>query len=256
MGEYSPDVNIEHELAGGNASGLVVRIDSTIRKPWTTSTPSVVAYLNAARAKGVDAPEPLGRDDLGRQILEFVPGALATETAPLSLDDLSRIGAMVRDIHDASASFVPSPEAVWESAISAPGSDLVCHNDLAPWNLILGDRWAFTDWDASAPSTRLWDLAYSAQAFTLSDPLLAPAEAGVRLAAFVEGYNADDSIRQELPSAMHQRTIAMHELLHSSHLAGLEPWGSMYSSGHGDHWRAVSRYVGENRDHWSQALDL
>lgn len=67
----------------------------------------------------------------------------------------SFIGSMVRAIHDASESFVPSPDAQWTTAIPAPGDDLICHNDLAPWNLMIGDRWAFIDWDAAAPSTRL-----------------------------------------------------------------------------------------------------
>ncbi|WP_308196833.1 phosphotransferase family protein [Arthrobacter bambusae] len=91
---------------------------------------------------------------------------------------------MVRAIHDASESFVPPRDARWNVAISSPGEELICHNDLAPWNLIIGDRWTFIDWDAAAPSTRLWDLAYAAQAFTLSDTNQAPEEAAQNLTAF------------------------------------------------------------------------
>ncbi|MFM9500639.1 phosphotransferase, partial [Streptomyces galilaeus] len=88
---------------------------------------------------------------------------------------------------------------VWDSAIAAPGAELVCHNDLAPWNLIVGERWVFIDADAAAPSTRLWDLAYAAQAFTLNDPGRDPAAASADLAAFVEGYDADAEVRRLLP---------------------------------------------------------
>ncbi|WP_350309798.1 phosphotransferase, partial [Arthrobacter sp. efr-133-R2A-63] len=56
---------------------------------------------------------------------------------------------MVRAIHDASESFVPPRDARWNVAISSPGEELICHNDLAPWNLIIGDRWTFIDWDAA-----------------------------------------------------------------------------------------------------------
>lgn len=130
----------------------------------------------------------------------------------------------------------------------------MCHNDLAPWNLIIGDRWTFIDWDAAAPSTRLWDLAYAAQAFTLSDHHQVPQEAARNLRAFIEGYGADRSLREQLPEAMHRRATAMYDLLKSSHDAGFEPWGSMYVEGHGDHWRAATNYVRRHQDVWLHAL--
>ncbi|MDR6612038.1 phosphotransferase [Leifsonia sp. 1010] len=244
----------EEALAGGNAGGTVVRIGGTVRKPWTAATSSVVSFVEHLRGAGVDAPAPLGRDDEGRQVQEFVPGRLAMDADPLSLSELRRVGAIVRSIHDASAGFVPPPDAVWETAIPAPGGDLVCHNDLAPWNLIVGDRWVFIDWDASGPSTRLWDLAYAAQAFTLNDPARAPGDSARALAAFVDGYGADESLRDDLPTEMGRRTQAMYDLLHSSNRAGREPWASMYETGHGAHWQAVTRYVTAHRDIWARAL--
>ncbi|MDF2580485.1 MAG: aminoglycoside phosphotransferase, partial [Microbacterium sp.] len=48
----------EEPLEGGNASGSVVRVGDTVRKTWTASTPSVIAFVEALRAQGVDAPEP------------------------------------------------------------------------------------------------------------------------------------------------------------------------------------------------------
>lgn len=244
----------EHELEGGNASGAVVRIGGTVRKPWTAATPSVVSFVEAVRASGVDAPAPLGRDEMGRQVQEFVPGRIAIDSGPLSLADLRRVGSIVRSIHDASMSFVPDADAVWETAIPAPGAELVCHNDLAPWNLIVGDRWVFIDWDAAGPSTRLWDLAYAAQAFTLCDPGCDPAQAARALATFVAGYDADHRMRQALPAAMSERTAAMYDLLASSHAIGREPWASMFVQGHGAHWKAVTHYVETHRDVWSAAL--
>lgn len=244
----------EEALAGGNAGGTVVRIGDTVRKLWTAATPSVVSFVQHLRESGVDAPAPLGRDDEGRQVQEFVPGRLAMDADPLTLSELHRVGEMVRAIHDASAAFVPPPGAVWETAIPAPGVELVCHNDLAPWNLIVGDRWLFIDWDASAPSTRLWDLAYAAQAFTLNDPACAPEDSARALAAFVDGYGADESLRDDLPTEMGRRTQAMYDLLHSSNRAGREPWATMYETGHGAHWQAVTRYVTTHRDAWARAL--
>ena len=244
----------EQELAGGNVSESVVRIGSTVRKPWTDSTPSVFGFMTAVREAGVDLPAVIGRDEQGRQVTEFVPGRLAIEAEPLTQSELHRVGAMVRAIHDASQTFTPPPGAQWTTAIPSPGEDLICHNDLAPWNLIIGDRWTFIDWDAAAPSTRLWDLAYAAQAFTLSDPDQAPVEAARNLSAFVDGYNADEDLRQGLPEAMYRRATAMYQLLKSSNDAGFEPWSSMYTDGHGDHWRAAATYVQRHHALWAKVL--
>lgn len=244
----------EVPLLGGNASGGVVRVGDTVRKPWTAATPSVTAYMRTLRSAGVDLPEPRGRDAAGRQVIEFVPGQLAIERGRLASVDLRRIGAMVRAIHDASARHLVSGDNRWERAIAAPAAELVCHNDLAPWNLVLGDRWVFIDWDAAAPSTRLWDLAYAAQAFALNDPSETPSDAAEDLAAFVDGYAADADLRRGLPTAMADRATAMLELLRRSSESGVEPWASMFASGHGEHWRAVAAYVRHHREVWASAL--
>ena len=244
----------EQLLEGGNVAAAVVRIGNTVRKPWTESTPHVFELMTAVRKAGVDVPAVLGRDEQGRQITEFIPGRLALESPRLTQAELRRVGAMVRAIHDASETFVPSPEAKWAGAIPAPGNNLVCHNDLAPWNLLIGDRWVFIDWDAAAPSTRLWDLAYAAQAFTLSDTTLTPERAAGNLVAFVDGYGAERGLREQLPEAMHQRAAAMHHLLESSHATGREPWGTMYVQGHGEHWRAATDYVHVHQKIWTAAL--
>lgn len=245
-------MNNEEPLEGGSASGSVVRIGDTVRKPWSASTASVVAFVDALRSLGVDAPAPMGRDEHGRQVQEFVPGTLAINADPLSRADLHRVGGMVRAIHDASTTYVPPDDAVWETAIPAPASELVCHNDLAPWNLLVGDRWMFID--AAAPSTRLWDLAYSAQAFTLSDPSQDPSLAADDLSAFVDGYQPDDHMRRLLPDTMAERTAAMYNMLRASHDAGKEPWASMFTAGHGDHWSSADNYVRTHRNTWLEAL--
>ncbi|WP_353111648.1 phosphotransferase [Microbacterium sp.] len=244
----------EQRLTGGNASGAVVKVADTVRKAWTASSPSVQGFMTALRGSGVDVPAPRGRDERGRQVVEFIPGRLAMHSAPLTAAELRRVGGMVRAIHDAAAGFVPPADARWETAIPAPGEELICHNDLAPWNLVLGDRWVFIDWDAAAPSTRLWDLAYAAQAFTLSHPGTAPDCAGLDLRAFVDGYGAGAALRDALPEAIEQRVGAMLALLRTAHAEGREPWATMFRDGHGEHWGAVENYVRAHRETWCAAL--
>lgn len=246
----------EVSLQGGNASGNdVVKVGGTVRKPWLRSTESAARYMNWIRSAGVDVPDWRGRDSRGRQVLEYVPGRLAMEVGPLSHDALQQVGALVRQIHDASSSF-PGDPATWDVLIPPPGAtDLVCHNDLAPWNLIVGEgRLVFIDWDAAGPSTRLWDLAYSAQSFAVLDESQPVSSAARRLRAFIDGYAPDAELRAALPDAMVQRTHAMYALLRDSHARGREPWATMFSHGHGDFWSSTAGYVKHHVEAWRNAL--
>lgn len=244
----------EQELTGGNTSESVVRIGHTVRKPWVEKSGAVQDYLAALRLSGVDVPRPLGRDESGRQILEYIDGTLALDRLPLRRDDLLRVGRMIRQIHDASATVqIPDP-GDWTMLLPAETPDLMCHNDLAPWNLVTGERWVFIDWDGAGPSTRLWDLAYAAQSFGQLFDGEPVEDAASRLRAVVEGYGADGALRRALPAAMAERTAAMSKLLESCHADGFQPWADMYVNGHGELWRAAAHYVAQNRSTWQQAL--
>lgn len=238
-------------LTGGNNAETVVRIGDTVRKPWLPSTPAVHAFMTHLRAHGFPAvPEVLGRDDEGRQILEYVPG---TGAEPMPDDaDLNRLGRLVRQLHDVSASFVAPEDPQWTCAIPADGADLICHQDLAPWNLIRdGQRWVFIDWDASAPGTRVWDLAYVAQAFV---PLVAggdPERDARRLAVLVDAYGLDDAGRRVLPGKLGERTRAMYDLLRTS---AEQPWTRLWAQGHGDHWGPAAAYAEGNEVSWRRAV--
>lgn len=244
----------EQELTGGNASGSVVRVGGTVRKPWIENTSVVQSFLAALRSHGVDAPQPLGRDESGRHTVEYVEGSIALSQMPLGTDDLRRVGRMIRQIHDVSES-VPIPEqSSWNMLLPADDPNLMCHNDLAPWNLVIGDRWVFIDWDAAGPSTRLWDLAYAAQAFGMLFEGEPVESAASRLAAFVYGYEADSLLREALPVAMAKRTRAMSDLLRTANGTGLQPWADMYMNGHGDFWHDATEYVTRNQTAWERAL--
>jgi Phosphotransferase enzyme family len=157
----------EHPLGGGNVAAGVVRVGDTVRKPAGFWTPAVDALLtHVLRAGFTGAPRPLGRDDQGRQVLEYVPGPMAMDQPQLDEAGLHRVGQLIRSLHDASADFLPPPGARWNAVIPPDRADLVCHHDLAPWNLVTGpDRWVFIDWDGAGPGSRLWDLAYAMKGF-------------------------------------------------------------------------------------------
>jgi hypothetical protein len=246
----------EEVLYGGNVAEMVVRVGSTVRKPAGASTGAVEALLDHLANVGFQgAPRSLGRDELGRHVLEYIPGDVAFGLAPPTLSELYRLGALIRELHDASESFTPPHVASWNVVVPPDRKDLICHHDLAPWNLVRsGDRWVFIDWDGAGPGSRLWDLAYSASTFV---PLVAggnPALDGPRLGALVNGYGLDERQRRAFPPLIEAHTRGMFDLLSESSLTGEQPWARLYAEGHGEHWGPAADYVQEHLDEWTAVL--
>jgi hypothetical protein len=100
---------IEIPLGGGNASGGVVRIGDTVRRPAGPWTPAVHALLTHLRAAGFHgAPRPLSLGDRGREVLTFIPGTIPWpgHFHLLGPDDrLRRAARLIRDFHDAVTGF-------------------------------------------------------------------------------------------------------------------------------------------------------
>ena len=88
-------------LPGGNVADSVVRIGTTVRKPVSKATAAVEALLDHLAAAGFDAaPRSLGRDEQGRQVLEFIPGTMADELPAVTNPELHRLGLLIRRLHD------------------------------------------------------------------------------------------------------------------------------------------------------------
>ncbi|TDV48943.1 phosphotransferase [Actinophytocola oryzae] len=240
---------MEHVLTGGNVAAAVVRVGDTVRKPVTPATPAVEALLN--HLDGFPgAPRHLGRDDQGRQVLEYIPGTVGD--LPETNHELHRVGRLIRDLHDALQDFSPPPDARWHVVIPPDREDLVCHHDLAPWNLVRAhNRWVFIDWDGAGPGSRLWDLAYAAQSFVSMTRTSDPHTDAPRLRALADGYGLDDHQRAELPEHIGAHTRGMYDLLRTSKE---EPWTRLYAEGHADHWGPAADYVERHLDVWRTAL--
>lgn len=244
----------EIPLLGGNVADAVVRVGDTVRKPATPAVEAVLRHLEAVGFTG--APRVLGRDVKQRLILEYVPGTMADALPAMTLGELRRVGELIRALHDALAKFDPPPDTDWHVLLPAPDApDLICHHDVAPWNLVRdGDRWVFIDWDGAGPGTRLWDLAYAAHGFVPLSPGGDPTVDAPRLRALVDGYGLTDQQRRDLPPQIAAHTRAMYDLLHTSSLTGAQPWARLYAEGHGDHWGPASAYIADHLALWTAAL--
>jgi thiamine kinase-like enzyme len=160
------------------------------------------------------------------------------------LDDagLVRVARLIRAYHAAVASFSAPPNARWQTDGRDPTgvSELICHNDLAPWNLIVGEQeWAFIDWDLAAPGRRLWDLALAACSFV---PLWPDQTADIRrYRLFCQTYGLSEDDEHELMHVVVQRTKHMGQVLVNN--MDREPYAGLVRAGHAESWQRVAQHV-------------
>ncbi|WP_437972903.1 aminoglycoside phosphotransferase family protein [Sorangium sp. So ce295] len=153
----------------------VRRRGDRVHRPATAATPAIHRLLRHLRAAGFDAaPEPLGRDDEGNEVLSYLDGEVHNPLpAELRTPELlASAAALLRRFHDASATFVPGPDDRWQLP-PRPPAEVICHGDLAPYNCVVrgGRVVGFIDFDTAHPGPRVWDVAYAVYRFA---PLHAP----------------------------------------------------------------------------------
>ena len=157
---------------------------------------------------------------------------------------LTSAAKLLRQVHDASAGFVPPDDARWAFAPEVH-ADVVCHGDPGPWNFVWRDGLAVAliDWEHACPRlpSRTWRLPSTPS--PRSDPMTSrrprlrgAARPARRLMAFAAAYGTGgtpglvDRVidRQQLTVA---RVLDLAE-------RGFEPWASWVRSGGLDDLRA------------------
>ncbi len=236
----------------------VVRVGDTVRRPampWSASVDALLAHFREVGFEG--APQALGYDEAGRQVLSFSEGFVDPDPSDLDISRLTEVGRVIRRLHDASSAYIPPAETDWNVAIAPDREDLICHHDLAPWNLVrTANKLTFIDWDGAGPGSRLWDLAYAAHGFVPLSPNAPFSDevAGQRLAALVQGYGLGQEERGRLVDMLGPRIRSMYELLRSGHEASTQPWSRLWNEGHATLWLADAVYVEGMRSSWATVL--
>lgn len=142
----------ESPLPAGRTAIGVVRIGDTVRRPMGPHAGFTHALLKLLEQKGFSyAPRLLGVDEKGREILSFIEGEVLHGRRDWTDGELKKIVRMIKEFHDATAGTELSGE-----------KEVVCHNDLAPWNIVLDKDTpvAFIDYEDAAPGSRVDDLGY------------------------------------------------------------------------------------------------
>ncbi len=251
----------EEHLPGGNTHTAVVRLNETVRRPTGPWTPAVHDLLRHLERKGFEgSPRVLGIDDQGREILTFIPGDVVyPDHFELVMTDaaLGAIARLIRNYHDAVADFDHVESHQWSDRGSDahPGGELVCHNDLAPWNLVHapGGRWTFIDWDLAAPGSREWDLAWAILTFI---PLMPGHEmkasvASHRLSVFREAYGVN--LSPDVIDSAVERCAREADLIQTLGEKGEEPFVRLLAEGHHEIWATAKDHVERQAEHWKNS---
>jgi aminoglycoside phosphotransferase (APT) family kinase protein len=164
---------MEEEILRGGFVNSVVRVGDTVRRISQNCTPTIHRLLAHVRERGVTwVPAPLGYDDLGREILTFIPGVVPHEMPEWVWSEvvLTDIARSLREWHDATIGFDTTGSTWGLDARDPP--EVICHNDFAPYNCVFRDGRLVgaIDFDVCAPGPRLWDIAYTAYRFVTLMP--------------------------------------------------------------------------------------
>lgn len=241
----------EEQPLVGNVTTGVVRVGETVRRPsgfWTDSVDELLLHLERVGFTG--APRALGRDEHGRQVLEYIDGDVGGPDIRYSDDQLRGIASLLRALHDAVSDFPTRASHRWNALLPHPasaGKAIVCHNDAAPWNLVerADGTWALIDWDGAAPGSRAWELAYTAQTAVPLVPEGVLGSSLERLEDFLVAYGPAAEL-EELPAALAARPQAMADMLHDAFLAGNQPWARIHVED-GAFWAAVAEHLRQQR---------
>ncbi|SEG56162.1 Phosphotransferase enzyme family protein [Thermomonospora echinospora] len=167
-------------LTGGDVTEGVVRAGDTVRRPLRAHSPAVHGLLGHLERVGFEgAPRFLGIDELGREVLTWMPGETpgrpmreyaATEEA------LRGVARLLRRFHDAVSMYEAPPDAPWDVAFTTNVDDppeLIGHCDVTPDNVVFRDGvpYGLIDFDLARPTTRLFDVVNTLRTWApLADP--------------------------------------------------------------------------------------
>jgi len=113
-----------------------------------------------------------GYDDQGREVLTWIPGRIL-HPRPYTEEQVWQVGRLLRSLHEATASFQPPPEAVWQpwTLHSRAPEAIISHCNVGPWHVIVREEQPVGHWIRAGFAADLADVV----AATLAARHLTPA---------------------------------------------------------------------------------
>jgi hypothetical protein len=230
-------------LEGGTTNvGRVTRVGDTVRRPRRPTSEATEALLDHLERVGfAGAPRYLGSDERGREVLSYIPGQAPIAPYPswaFSDETLASVAKLLRDYHDAVATFDPSSH-IWPAAIPPRFREsIVSHNDPNLDNVIFdgGRAVALIDFDLASPGSAGWDLACAARLWVpVRDEQDAPPNTSgrilARLALFADAYGATRDERGSMVEAMVECHAWCYSIVASAAATGHPVFGPYWATG-------------------------
>lgn len=252
---------IDEVFADGNMTP-VIRQGDLVRRAlpgsWQVSHP----LLKHLESKQFRLSPRVVRHNDEYEWLRFMPGHslsgdLAGHRGP---DILIQVGTMIAGYHAAVADFEVPADASWGPSYEDCGvREVVCHNDIAPWNTIIDDHGLVTgliDWDLISPGPRRWDLAYAAWRFGLLEPgdeFGSVTDRGNRVTTLLNAYGLPQSERIGFIDLIRERAQHGFDIVETLGKQGVPGFATLYEKG-AHHWgRPSMNWIDEHR---SQLIDF
>lgn len=233
--------------------------------PWATSVHSLLRHLE--RAGFTAAPRVVGTGFAhdGRETLAYIDGNVI-DPGPWNLEGVAAVGKMLRELHDATASFKPPESAQWPPWYGRElgGSNrIISHCDVAPWNIVSRDGLpvGLIDWEYAGPVDPMVELAQTCwlNARLFSDDIaerenLAPAEERARqFGAMVDAYGLSRNLRVGFFDLMIE--LVVHDTAYQADEADVKPGSTDKETLWGLAWRARSAaWLLRNRNVFERVL--
>ena len=159
---------MDERLDGGNSNQVFKQGQTVVRQTGRWS-PFVHALLRYLTEHGFTASPVLLEATPTHERLTFIDGDVGNYPLKPSMQTDGMVieaAQLLRRYHDLTADFVMPPDAQFMLPAQSP-QEVICHNDFAPYNLVFQGEHiiGLIDFDAAAPGSRLWDLAYAVYRF-------------------------------------------------------------------------------------------